>query len=188
MYSVHVAVTEICPIDLSTSGKWKHPNCAEGRHTIVHLFEWKWTDIAAECEGFLGPKGYCGVQISPPNENRIVTSPNRPWWERYQPISYELNTRSGNEYQFDEMVKKCNEFDVRIYVDVVINHMSKAYDEETGTGTFKWDGVISYPGLYSSSDFNGRGECNTENLNIKDYGNKHEVRNCRLDGLADLNQ
>lgn len=66
--------------------------------------------------------------------------------------------------------------------------MSKAYDEETGTGTFKWDGVISYPGLYSSSDFNGRGECNTENLNIKDYGNKHEVRNCRLDGLADLNQ
>lgn len=66
--------------------------------------------------------------------------------------------------------------------------MSKAYDEETGTGTFKWDGVISYPGLYSSSDFNGRGECGTKNLNIKDYNNKDEVRNCRLEGLADLNQ
>lgn len=66
--------------------------------------------------------------------------------------------------------------------------MSKAYSKEAGTGTFKWDGVMSYPGLYSPRDFNGKGECNTENLNIKDYGNKYEVRNCRLEGLADLNQ
>ncbi|XP_063406038.1 alpha-amylase-like [Mytilus trossulus] len=167
---------------------WKHPNCADGRHTIVHLFEWKWSDIAAECENFLGPYGYCGVQISPPNENRVVTLQNRPWWERYQPVSYKLVTRSGNEVQFTDMVQRCNDVNVRIYVDAVINHMSTAYAEETGTGTFKWDGVISYPGLYSSSDFNGRGECKTKHLNIEDYGNKHEVRNCRLEGLADLNQ
>ena len=38
-------------------------NCADNRRAIVHLFEWKWNDIAAECEAFLGPKGYCGVQV-----------------------------------------------------------------------------------------------------------------------------
>lgn len=27
------------------------------------MFEWKWTDIASECEKFLGPKGYGGVQV-----------------------------------------------------------------------------------------------------------------------------
>lgn len=27
------------------------------RQGIVHLFEWKWLDIADECETFLGPKG-----------------------------------------------------------------------------------------------------------------------------------
>ena len=40
------------------------PNYVAGRSTIVHLFEWKWDDIAAECENFLGPKGYAGVQVS----------------------------------------------------------------------------------------------------------------------------
>jgi len=24
---------------------------------FVHLFEWKWSDIATECESWLGPKG-----------------------------------------------------------------------------------------------------------------------------------
>jgi len=42
----------------------KDPNAAPNRHTAVHLFEWKWTDIANECERFLGPYGYAGVQVN----------------------------------------------------------------------------------------------------------------------------
>ncbi len=38
------------------TGQW-NANYASGRTTMVHLFEWKWDDIAAECERFLGPKG-----------------------------------------------------------------------------------------------------------------------------------
>ena len=50
---------------------------------MVHLFEWHWNTIAAECENFLGPHKFGGVQVSPPNENRIVDiAGNRPWWER----------------------------------------------------------------------------------------------------------
>jgi hypothetical protein len=45
------------------------PQCQDGRHVIVHLFEWKWADIANECEAFLGPKGFCAVQVSPPMEH-----------------------------------------------------------------------------------------------------------------------
>lgn len=40
------------------------PNMESGRTTIVHLFEWKWNDIARECEEFLGPYGYGGVQVN----------------------------------------------------------------------------------------------------------------------------
>lgn len=54
------------------------------------------------------------VKISPPNENRVITTPNnRPWWERYQPVSYKLVTRSGDEDQFRDMVERCNIADVR---------------------------------------------------------------------------
>lgn len=32
-------------------------------HTLVHLFEWRWEDVADECMNFLAPKGYWGVQV-----------------------------------------------------------------------------------------------------------------------------
>lgn len=41
----------------------KDPHYLNGRTTMVHLFEWKFQDIAKECETFLGPMGYGGVQV-----------------------------------------------------------------------------------------------------------------------------
>lgn len=35
----------------------------DDRSAIVHLFEWPFSDIAAECERFLSVKGYAGVQV-----------------------------------------------------------------------------------------------------------------------------
>ncbi|XP_076811664.1 pancreatic alpha-amylase-like [Clavelina lepadiformis] len=62
----------------------------------------------------------------PPNENRIVNGPSRPRWERYQPVSYKLSTRSGDRTDFENMVARCNKAGVRVYVDAVINHMCAA--------------------------------------------------------------
>lgn len=39
------------------------PHFKDNRTSIVHLFEWRWADIAAECERFLGPNGFGGVQV-----------------------------------------------------------------------------------------------------------------------------
>src|SRR5687768_4935378 len=36
---------------------------AAAGHVSVHLFEWRWDDIAAECENVLGPAGFHAVQI-----------------------------------------------------------------------------------------------------------------------------
>jgi alpha-amylase len=38
---------------------------------FVHLFEWKWPDIATECETVLGPAGFKAVQVSPPQEHSL---------------------------------------------------------------------------------------------------------------------
>uniref|UniRef100_A0A3Q2E6Z4 alpha-amylase n=1 Tax=Cyprinodon variegatus TaxID=28743 RepID=A0A3Q2E6Z4_CYPVA len=43
-----------------------NPNFQHGRTTIVQLFEWRWSDIAAECERFLAPKGFGGIQDNDP--------------------------------------------------------------------------------------------------------------------------
>lgn len=75
------------------------PHFVADRSTLVHLFEWRWEDIALECERFLGPYGYGGVQVSPANENAMIRQDvvQRPWYERYQPVSYKLESRSGTE-------------------------------------------------------------------------------------------
>lgn len=142
---------------------------------FVHLFEWRWTDVAAECEQVLGPHGYRAVQISPPQEHIVLAG--HPWWTRYQPVSYSIGrSRSGTRAEFVEMVARCRAVGVDIYVDAVINHMTAG----AGTGT---DGTVytkyEYPGLYSQGDFHV--PCGVNN-----YQSAANVQDCELLGLADL--
>ena len=53
-------------ISASSLGAYTDPHC-NGKQVIVHLFEWKWTDIALECERYLSKKGFCGVQVRSKN-------------------------------------------------------------------------------------------------------------------------
>nr|QAV56505.1 alpha-amylase [Pteromalus puparum] len=160
---------------------YKDPHYAKGRTTMVHLFEWKYKDIAVECEKFLGPMGFGGIQLSPINENLVIAC--RPWYERYQSMSYKIVTRSGNEQEFADMVKRCNNAGVRTYVDAVINHMTG--DDEPSVGTAGSRAVPKnriYPGVpYNLDDFNP--PCPKFDKN-----NHVHQRNCDIIGLHDLNQ
>nr|XP_039258180.1 alpha-amylase-like isoform X1 [Styela clava] len=170
-------------------GQW-NPNYAPDRYGIVHLFEWHWGTIADECENFLAPNKIGGVQTSPPNENRIVDT--RPWWERYQPVSYVLGTRSGDRAAFIDMVDRCNAVGVRIYPDIVINHMcGNGGAPSTGTAGSWFNPDKNNPEFpsvpFGVNDFN-QGNCHTANGEINNYGDADQVRNCMLVGLLDLNQ
>uniref|UniRef100_A0A4W5Q6X9 Alpha-amylase n=1 Tax=Hucho hucho TaxID=62062 RepID=A0A4W5Q6X9_9TELE len=174
---------------LGLSQAYHNPHAKHGRQAIVHLFEWKWNDIATECERFLAPKGYAGVQISPPHESILLTSPWRPWWERYQPISYNLCSRSGNEKELRDMITRCNNVGVNIYVDAIINHMCGAGGGE-GThstcGTYFNANKKEFPSIpYSSFDFN-EGKCKSPSGDIENYNDINQVRDCRLVSLLDL--
>ncbi len=77
-------------------------------------------------------------------------------WQRYQPVSYKLVSRSGNEQQFKDMVQRCNAVGVRIYVDAIINHMGATSGTGTAGSGFN-AGQRSFPGVpYSGNDFNDR--------------------------------
>src|SRR6185437_3369892 len=55
---------------------------------IANLFEWNWSSVGSECTNVLGPGGYGGVQVAPPEESVTLASQSHPWWEVYQPVSY----------------------------------------------------------------------------------------------------
>nr|XP_023015287.1 alpha-amylase-like [Leptinotarsa decemlineata] len=177
MKILFIFTTILCASELIYAQK--NNNFANGRSAIVHLFEWKWADIANECENFLGPKGFAGVQISPPSENAVIG--DRPWWERYQPVSYILTTRSGNEGELADMIRRCNAVGVRIYVDLLMNDMAAQGGSGTAGSTCD-PGSKYFPAVpYNSDDFH-------PTCTVNNYNDAANVRNCELVGLPDLDQ
>lgn len=170
---------------------------------FVHLFEWTWSDIAQECEEFLGPTGYFAVQISPPNEHRLLLG--RPWYERYQPVSYKLTSRSGTRDEFVSMIERCHASGVKIYADAVINHMASCrpacdtaqpqYGDEGVAGTRYELGAYRFTDLFATQD-EGKvpGAMDTYQRDhfhhlcdqVTDWNNAWQVQHCELERLADL--
>jgi alpha-amylase len=146
---------------------------------FLQLFEWKWPDIARECEEHLGPAGYTAVQVSPPNEH--ITGP--AWWTRYQPVSYRIESRSGTREEFADMVARCNAAGVGIYADAVINHMA-GFPEGQGVAGSQY-AEYNYPAVpWHEDDFHRCGF--NEKDTVVNYDNLEEFQNCQLGTLDDL--
>jgi len=190
-----VVLAASCLLSLTVSGSAQvsaAPTVSDdndhARHhdVIANLFEWNWPSVAKECATVLGPAGYGGVQVAPPQDSYSRTSPApiHPWWEVYQPIDYHLTSRMGNEVQFKAMVSACRRAGVKVFVDAVINHM-------TGGGGTSYGGVTvtkyGYPGLYSFDNFHHYpADCPTPDGNIDDFNNYLQVTKCELVSLSDL--
>ncbi|HET7833825.1 MAG TPA: alpha-amylase family protein [Gallionella sp.] len=154
------------------------------RAAFVNLFMWKWKDVARECETYLGPKGFAAVQISPPEEHIQGSF----WWIHYQPVSYQVESELGTRTDFQDMVARCNSAGVKIYADVVINHMAAGsgtgYAGSAYSNTNHW---YTFPGIYQGQDFHwnvaGSHNCQSD---VNNYDNQHAVQDCELLGLPDL--
>jgi alpha-amylase len=182
MQTLSSAVRSLAVVALLGASALSHAQTTP-RTAFVQLFEWRWTDIARECETHLGPKGFAAVQVSPPTEHNWIASGDGapfPWWMRYQTVSYNLDrSRSGTRAQFQDMVNRCNAVGVGIYADAVINHMSGGTGGTSSAGR-SWS-HHNYPGLYGSPDFH------SPVCGITNYNDANNVQNCELSGLQDLN-
>lgn len=138
------------------------------------MFEWSYSSVATACTTTLGPKGYGLVEVSPAQEH----AQGAQWWTSYQPVSYKIAGRLGDEASFANMVSTCHAAGVKVVADAVINHMTAGAG--TGTGGTVYT-KYNYPGYYQDQDFHA---CRTT---ISDYTNRSDVQSCELVGLADLN-
>jgi alpha-amylase len=154
------------------------------KDVIVHLFEWPWASIASECTNVLGPKGFGAVQVSPPQEHVVLPGSGYPWWQDYQPVSYQLVTRRGGRAAFASMVSTCHAAGVKIIVDAVINHMAGGASTGSGSAGSTYS-HYAYPSVpYGNGDFHHCGR--NGNDDIVNYADEWEVQNCELVDLADL--
>lgn len=96
-------------------------------------------------------------------------------------MSYKILTRSGGEDEFLDMTKRCNKAGVRIYVDVVFNHMAAPNSEMNGTaGSIANGSQLYYPAVPFTKD-NFHKSCV-----IDKYTDTHVIRNCMLGELPDI--
>ncbi|MEU8709035.1 alpha-amylase family glycosyl hydrolase [Streptomyces sp. NPDC048565] len=160
------------PTGLGAAGTAQAAPSGEKDVTAV-MFEWKFDSVAAACTDSLGPAGYGYVQVSPPQEH----IQGGQWWTSYQAVSYKIAGRLGDRTAFENMVSTCHGAGVKVVADSVINHMSSGSGTGTGGSSYsKYD----YPGTYSVSDMD---DCQSD---INNYGDRANVQNCELVGLADL--
>ncbi|MFM4704506.1 alpha amylase C-terminal domain-containing protein [Aeromonas bivalvium] len=146
---------------------------AEG--VMVHLFQWKFNDIANECEQVLGPKGFGSVQITPPAQHK---QGSEYWWTVYQPVSFNnFNSLGGSEAELRSMVARCNAAGVKIYADAVFNQLASGSGTATGGGSYH-SGQFQYP-QFGYNDFHHNGD-------ISNYGDSNNVWNGALYGMPDL--
>ncbi|MFM1707124.1 alpha amylase C-terminal domain-containing protein [Aeromonas salmonicida] len=152
---------------------FSHTAAAEG--VMVHLFQWKFNDIANECENVLGPKGFGSVQITPPAEHK---QGSQVWWTVYQPVSFKnFNSHGGNEAELKSMIARCNAAGVKIYADAVFNQLASGTGTATGGGSYN-SGQYQYP-QFGYNDFHHSGD-------ITNYGDSNNVWNGALYGMPDL--
>jgi alpha-amylase len=134
--------------------------------------------VAKECEEWLAPKGFTAVQISPPNDHIS----GEAWWTRYQPVTYELISRSGDEAAFIDMVQRCWAVGVGIYADAVINHVAAGNGTSIAGSSY---GGRSTP-IFSPSDMHHFEGDTSGNCFVSNYSDAWNVQYCDLLGLPDL--
>lgn len=145
--------------------------------TSVQMFRWRWNDIAKECTSWLGPQGYGAVQVSPPHASARLGT----WYDMYQPVNFlKLDSLMGTEAEFQAMISTCHAAGVRVYADVVVNHMASGSGKATDGST--WTSALAFPN-FSAADFHP--SCTIAGADYSDT-NRAKVTNCRLPGLPDL--
>ena len=103
---------------------------------ILHAFDWRYDDIANNAEKIAG-LGYGAVLVPPPLYSRDDES-GKEWWYRYQPRDYRI-VRSflGNKASLERAIAALHCNGVRIYADIVFNHM--ANENRPDRGNFPGD-------------------------------------------------
>ncbi len=162
---------------------------------ILHAFDWPYKEVAEKALQ-MSQLGYKAVLVSPPMKS-LQHEKGTAWWQRYQPQDYRIiDNQLGNTHDFKAMIECLQAVGIRLYIDVVFNHMANESDRRRDLQypsqcelekyakhmeyyqSLALFGDLSQP-LFTENDF-------VEAFDIKDWRDKWQVQNGRIsDGAHD---
>ncbi len=99
-------------------------------NVILHAFDWPYSEISKNAQT-INQIGYRSVLVSPPMKS-FSHENGTAWWQRYQPQDYRvIDNQLGNTHDFSAMVTTLAKLGIRVYADVVFNHMANEADKRT---------------------------------------------------------
>ncbi|RJX68931.1 alpha-amylase [Vibrio sinensis] len=100
---------------------------AQSTDVILHAFDWPYTLVAQRAEA-IDRAGYKSVLVSSPMKSKKCPQ-GTCWWQRYQPQDYRvIDNQLGDTHDFVAMISTLKERGIRLYIDVVFNHMENEAD------------------------------------------------------------
>lgn len=96
--------------------------------TILHCFDWKYSDIEAELEN-IAEAGFTSIQTSPAQRNNSFDS---PWYMMYQPQNFAISTNPlGTKEELQSLCEEAEKYGIKVIVDVVANY-TRGMEGENG--------------------------------------------------------
>ena len=140
---------------------------------ILHAFNWPYSEVEARAQAIKNA-GFKVVLVAP-----AYKSTGTEWWSRYQPQDYRVIKHSlGDTTSFTSMIRALEVKGVRVYADVVPNHMANEAAQRSD---------LSYPGSavltqYASNTgyYNGLrlfGDLRYNFLGVNDFGPASCIQN-----------
>lgn len=94
------------------------------RQVGVHLLQWDLKSIIPQLKR-IKDCNYNYIQISPIQPCKYE---NNEWWKLFQPYSYSIGNCLGNKEDLISLCKEAKQYNIKIIVDVVLNHMASSED------------------------------------------------------------
>lgn len=93
---------------------------------ILHCFNWRLTDIIPILED-VKSQGFDAIQINPIQP--LKEEGLKEWWMSYQTIDFSIGNYFGTKKDLIKLCEEADKYGLRIFSDVVINHMGAAIDD-----------------------------------------------------------
>ena len=129
-------------------------------HRILHLCDWKATDITYEVLCKAKDCGFTDIQISPVQEVREDIG---YLWNLYQPISFQIGNRIANRADLRQLGTRCENIGLGLIADIVAHHTTTELEKSKLTR-------LLYP----------------EDRLVYNYENRYENTHFRVGGLPTL--
>ena len=143
--------------------------------TVLHCFNWKYTDIIAELPN-IAAAGFTTVQTSPAQ----VGAGTGAWYWLYQPLGFYVGSNGiGTEAELKTLCTEAHKYGMKVIVDVVANHLagdhSSIQNDLKGSEYWHYYGSqIDYKNRYAvvNGDI-GMQDLNSENSYVQQIGRAH---------------